>query len=850
MQNSILVELKKIVLLTLASLFSLIMTITYPSNVLAWSNGGYSDDPSNPDYGTHDWIAEHALDWLPEEEKRYIVDNLADYLYGTELPDNGIAPDGIGDTTKHHIYYWSNGSSQDDVSAVRAYEEYSNTLNFLRLGDHANASKTAGAMSHYIVDVAVFGHVMGAATDWGAEEHHSDYETYVNQRTSSYEAEFNAYLSFDGELALISAYDAAKELAYDTTFDIDGDLTCVWKDQNYNWSDPVFKDRCGESLNVAVNYLTDVLHTLYLEASSSAAYVSVPFHYQSNIYYCGPAALEMVFDYYGEDTPQTEIADVARTHPNVTYIDELRRAAHFSNLSTSLGDEMPGNLTGYSARKIGYAAFEQGGLALTIDDLKALIDGGKPLIVLMWWTPSKVYGHYRVVVGYNKTHIITHDPWNKNVWGGTYGGANTSMTYSTFLDLWQYSGNWGLLVHPWEIEMQMPSTVSKGDNFQATANITYPCPTPFNKADYPASSCKATIKLPEGLELGLGETTQHSLEDVSAGNSVQTSWSINASETGFHNISVTVTGIVEGNVWAHETYPSYNYTDEIGGSRINSLSVINETFRVHNIDTHKNYATIQAAIDDPDTLDGHTILVDAGTYYENVVVNKTISLIGENKSTTVIDGNRSGVSVSVWSNNFALSGFTIRNGDEHGVAIYSISCVISDNIITNNYWAGIFISAVSDNTIINNVITNNHKGIEIFFGPGLEDANNTISGNKIALNDWYGIYIVYSSGNKIYLNNFTDNRNQTYSTGSANTWDNGYPSGGNYWSDYEDRYPDAEEINGSGIWDTPYVIDENNQDNYPIVPEFPTWTSMLLILIMLTVAIAIYKRRLLKTPVH
>jgi hypothetical protein len=57
--------------------------------VYGWSNGGYSTDPSNPKYGTHDWIAQHALDWLPTQEKQYIQDNLAVYLYGTELPDNG-----------------------------------------------------------------------------------------------------------------------------------------------------------------------------------------------------------------------------------------------------------------------------------------------------------------------------------------------------------------------------------------------------------------------------------------------------------------------------------------------------------------------------------------------------------------------------------------------------------------------------------------------------------------------------------------------------------------------------------------------------------------------------------------
>ncbi|MDH5532090.1 MAG: zinc dependent phospholipase C family protein [Candidatus Bathyarchaeota archaeon] len=244
----------------------LFSTTWFATDVSAWSNGGYSNDPSNPDYGTHDWIAQHALDWLPEEEKQYILNNLVAYLYGTELPDNGGAPDGIGDMGKHHIYYWSNGSLQEDDAAVRASEEYYNALSFLESGDFANASKTAGIMSHYIVDVAVFCHVMGSGTDWGKGQNHSKYEGRVNTRTDSYEDEFNSYLAFDDVLAVISAYDAATQIAYDTTFDVDGDLTCVWMNQNYNWSNPTFIDRCGESLNLAVNFLTDVLHTLYLEA--------------------------------------------------------------------------------------------------------------------------------------------------------------------------------------------------------------------------------------------------------------------------------------------------------------------------------------------------------------------------------------------------------------------------------------------------------------------------------------------------------------------------------------------------------------------------------------------------------
>jgi len=236
-------------------------------SVHAWSNGGYSDDPSNPKYGTHDWIADHALDWLPSEEKQFILNNLADYLYGTELPDNGTIPDGVGDKDKHHVYYFANGSLQEDDSAVRAREEYINATNLLKAGNVTGAVRRLGMVCHYISDLAVFGHVMGSETDWGSESDtvHSNYESYVDTRTNSHDDDFNTYLSFDGSLSIISAYDASLELAYDTTFDVDGDLTCVWMNQSYDWSNPTFKNRCGESLNLAVNLIADVLHTFYVE---------------------------------------------------------------------------------------------------------------------------------------------------------------------------------------------------------------------------------------------------------------------------------------------------------------------------------------------------------------------------------------------------------------------------------------------------------------------------------------------------------------------------------------------------------------------------------------------------------
>lgn len=258
-------KFKKQVLFLFGFLFG--MLLVFPAH--SWSNGGWSSDPTNPKFGTHDWIAQHALDWLPTQEKQFVLNNLATYLYGTELPDNPYAPDGIGDTRNHHVYYHADGSLQDDSSAARAQQEQDKAISLFRAGDLSGAAKWLGAMTHYISDVAVFGHVMGSSTDWGSETHHSDYEDYVNGKTSSYGSEFSSFLAFDGTLDNVSAYDATLTLAYNTTFGTDGNGTCVWMDQNYNWADPTFKNRCGESLNLATNAVVDALYTSSLEMSSS-----------------------------------------------------------------------------------------------------------------------------------------------------------------------------------------------------------------------------------------------------------------------------------------------------------------------------------------------------------------------------------------------------------------------------------------------------------------------------------------------------------------------------------------------------------------------------------------------------
>jgi parallel beta-helix repeat protein len=94
-------------------------------------------------------------------------------------------------------------------------------------------------------------------------------------------------------------------------------------------------------------------------------------------------------------------------------------------------------------------------------------------------------------------------------------------------------------------------------------------------------------------------------------------------------------------------------------------------------------------------------------------------------------------------------------------------------------------------------------------------SNNVLSGNNVT-NNQYGIELSISSNNLIFHNNFVDNTNQvSIMFSSVNIWDNG--SRGNYWSDYLTKYPNATEIDSSGVWNTPYIINMNDADHYPLM---------------------------------
>ena len=310
---------------------------------------------------------------------------------------------------------------------------------------------------------------------------------------------------------------------------------------------------------------------------------SVPYHKQQSQFYCEYASLEMVFDYYGVDIPQQELVAVENM-PGFQYASNGKateyywtavvREARFSNLSTSYEFYKGSRITGYNERDLGYAAFWYGNETCWLEDLKDLIDEGYPIIVLQWFDFYEEAGHVRVVIGYDDTtgEVIFHDPWDRGQSALLYYGQGTTieertlgeksrLSYDDFISLWNYWGTYSAtFVAPWEVDISVES-VATGE-YNVTATVTYPCPEPFHSWGGwpPALSTKATISLPEGLTLALGEVPTKPGPSLWGGDSFTFIWNVVAEEEGEYTISVQAEGLVT-NVDGHGNL----YTDRIGG---------------------------------------------------------------------------------------------------------------------------------------------------------------------------------------------------------------------------------------------------------------------------------------------
>jgi parallel beta-helix repeat protein len=249
-----------------------------------------------------------------------------------------------------------------------------------------------------------------------------------------------------------------------------------------------------------------------------------------------------------------------------------------------------------------------------------------------------------------------------------------------------------------------------------------------------------------------------------------------------------------------------------------------------------DYPTIQEAINNAS--EGDAIFVSSGTYYENVVVNKTVSLIGEGKEITVIDCREAApTTLKITASNVYVEGFTVKNARSgadfpSGIGVYhSNNVTLFENVAVNNTW-GIYLYKSNGTTIVQNNASFNDYGIKlsrsknctiienyvknnVHYGIDFDDEsdNGLVVGNTVEDNSWGISFFGNSDGSRIYHNNFINNELQVHGSDLYNQiWDNGCE--GNYWSDYN-----GTDLDGDGVGDT--YLPWQGVDYYPLMN--PYW---------------------------
>ncbi len=274
-----------------------------------------------------------------------------------------------------------------------------------------------------------------------------------------------------------------------------------------------------------------------------------------------------------------------------------------------------------------------------------------------------------------------------------------------------------------------------------------------------------------------------------------------------------------------------------------------------------DFDNIQEAINNASS--GDTVFVYVGTYYENVVINKTITLVGEDNNFTIIDGHDTNNVIYIRANNVTVKGFTVRKSGStySGILVdHSTGNVIINNKVIYSY-EGISLLYSSSNVVCGNTISSDYDGIDFYYSSnnvvsgntifssnydGIDfyySSNNVVSGNVILHNNNAGMSLYYSSSNvvcgnsilsnypginlalsssnnTIYHNNFNNTDQVWIEPTETNVWN--YGDEGNYWSDYT-----GQDLNKDGIGETSYDIDVANKDNNPLMGMFFNFSATL-----------------------
>jgi parallel beta-helix repeat protein len=204
-----------------------------------------------------------------------------------------------------------------------------------------------------------------------------------------------------------------------------------------------------------------------------------------------------------------------------------------------------------------------------------------------------------------------------------------------------------------------------------------------------------------------------------------------------------------------------------------------------------------------------------------IILSELVNDVIIKNNTCVNNGN----GIALFGNNGGhqnIAGITIQNNAFLNDINVGLNVIDAWNITVDQNFAfgngqGIFISQSNNVTVTGNLVDQNLGGA---IGVVDSSTNVTVSSNNVTRNS-LGVNFNSASGNLVYHNNFISNTNQASSVNSTNAWDNGYPSGGNYWSNYNgvDRFTGSNQnlFGQDGIGDLVFAVNSEIIDNYPLV---------------------------------
>jgi hypothetical protein len=266
------------------------------------------------------------------------------------------------------------------------------------------------------------------------------------------------------------------------------------------------------------------------------------------------------------------------------------------------------------------------------------------------------------------------------------------------------------------------------------------------------------------------------------------------------------------------------------------ISVFSIAFNIYPVESEAqtitvpdDYPTIQEAIDAANP--GDTIFVRNGSYDGPIVVNKGVKLVGESRQSTVT------TNVEIIADNVTVTGFTVSAWSSLysgvGIGASNVKGInVSGNFMQGGQWSGsgLGLTSVSNSTFSGNSI---HAG-EGRFGDLWGFSMNLSSFNTFLGNNFSSCKIVSSSnnifsGNHITGDSYRWNHWSLDISNSTNNWNATYPLGGNYWSGYAGvdlkKGLNQDQPGGDGIGDTPYIINEDDIDHYPLMRPYAHFTA-------------------------